>query len=277
MDQSGKNVASDRDLDEVIKSVLSAGKGKSPTELKRECLKRIAKSGQTYHRHLKKLIERGDIEKVGTSYRLPLESRVKGVIENLRFRLFRDPSVREVAREIGETPEKTRELIWRLIPETGWREPSKEQISLAEMKLHEIYEMATLLEHFDETPVKNRCRDVPEFRASLRDEMLQRILNRAKYALKHERDKLPTVRLVKENDRQIELDHTWPVRKESNWQWGDSSETYDKTTKSFSGAFTGERQIKIVYPSKEEMEKHESLLKAFLAEEKKSKSKTPVV
>lgn len=258
MGRHKKIAAGDEDLDKVIKDILNSGV-KTSTELKEACLKLTAKTEQTYHRRLRKLVERGEIQKEERTYRLPLESRVKRAIENLRFRLLRNPSEQEVAREIGETPEKAHELVWKLIPETGWKEPSKKQISLDGHRLHEVYEIAALLEHFDEESVRKRALTSDKFTTRdngsriidpgliyLRGEPINKIIKRARWALKNERNKLPRITFVAENDTIIEFDYTWPEpTEESEIRWGDSSEIYDKTTKSFSGAFTGERQITI--------------------------------
>ena len=168
-----------------------------------------------------------------------LQNKVEKTIKDLRFRLLRNPTIKEVAYEIGETPTVTERVVWRSTPKTKWREPTKDQISDSKWRLNRIYDLAALMEKFGEDAVKNRPWSIaPDEKTPSQLE-----LKRAKYALKHERDKLPKIVIVKEDEKKIEFDHKWP----KGSLMGDSSEIYDKIQKKFSGAFTGERQIKIIY------------------------------
>ena len=168
-----------------------------------------------------------------------LQDKVEKAIKDLRFRLLRNPTTKEVAYEIGVTPAVAERLVWKSAPKTKWREPKKDQISDSKWRLYRIYELAALMEKFGEDAVKNRPWSIaPGEKTPSRFE-----LKRAKYALKHEKDKLPKIVIVKENEKKIEFDHKWP----KGSLMGDSSEIYDKIQKKFSGAFTGERQIKIIF------------------------------
>jgi len=64
-----------------------------------------------------------------SEFEFPLERKVKKTLEELRreYRFFREPTVEEVAVKIGELPETTRSILYKLAPETEWKEQEKEQ------------------------------------------------------------------------------------------------------------------------------------------------------
>jgi hypothetical protein len=181
-----------------------------------------------------------------------LSTRVENTIEKLRYELLREPTIVEIAREIGETPEETHKIVWKTTPITKWQAPSGDSTF---WKLHEIYEIAALLEHFDEEAVRNRALGIPEswqdghgtiINQGLRSfspYSIDFVISRARYALENERDKLPTIIFINDDgfdgDQQIEFILSWP----EGSCFGDSTEFYDKTTNRLSGAHTGDRQV----------------------------------
>ena len=48
----------------------------------------------------------------------PLEEKVENAIDHSRFLLMRDPTPKEIGYNVGETPEKVREVAFKLAPKT---------------------------------------------------------------------------------------------------------------------------------------------------------------
>ena len=157
----------------------------------------------------------------------PLEEKVEKAIHHLRFLLMRDPTTTEIAYDVGETPEKMREIAFKLAPKLKWKEPSEEDIKGDYKKLSDIYQIASLLNHFKADIVLRRPTKF------LQKVTPNKILNRANYAREHEKENLPQVGLVKETDKFLEYSFYWSGG--SKYCFGDISEFYDKDTETLSG------------------------------------------
>lgn len=76
-----------------------------------------------------------------------IESKVVDGIENLRFKLFRNPDVDEIAVSIGESPEEksVRDAVYRIGSKMKWRPPTPEERLKANEDRALVLELATLL------------------------------------------------------------------------------------------------------------------------------------
>jgi hypothetical protein len=158
-----------------------------------------------------------------------LESRVKRAIQELRFLFIRNPSIIEIAYHIGENPDLIKKVVFRFSPTMKWKEPTKEQIEEADIKLREIYEAVALRKYFHIKTIL--CRPT----SLLYKEPTASILARIRYAQKYEQDKIPTIFRSKKpiastNEHQIELIYKWP-----NKGRGNTRELYDRKNKQLSG------------------------------------------
>ena len=78
------------------------------------------------------------------------------MIGDLRFVLFRNPTIIEVAYKVGKPPEIIREEIFRLASKLNWKEPTAEEIKKAEGKIKEVLEMSTLMKSFSFEVISKR-------------------------------------------------------------------------------------------------------------------------
>ena len=159
--------------------------------------------------------------------RAPLETKAEKTLTLLRFLLMRDPTLTELAYEVGVTPEKVREVAFKLSPKTKWKEPTKEQIKEGERKLKEIYQIASLLKHFKKEVVLRR--PVSHLGGMLRKDVLKRV----DYALKHEIEELPTIKFREETEERKEFEFIWS--RESKYRFTTYPEYYYKKTRQLSG------------------------------------------
>ena len=132
----------EKSREKLILKSLREGR-KQWSELERELVNSGKMSVSTLSARLKdlereKLIRRiiDDSKRpVGISYVLiescspPAEEKVEKTVEELRLelRFFREPTAKEVAARVGETPETARSALYRLAPTTGWREQTEEE------------------------------------------------------------------------------------------------------------------------------------------------------
>ena len=131
----------EKSREKLILNSLREGR-KHWSELERELVSSGKMSVSTLSARLKdlereKLIRRiiDDLKRpVGVSYVLTdscslVEERVERTVEELRreLRFFREPTAKEVATRVGETPENTRSALYKLAPKVGWREQTEEE------------------------------------------------------------------------------------------------------------------------------------------------------
>jgi hypothetical protein len=74
-----------------------------------------------------------------------IESKVAGGIDDLRFKLFRNPDVDEIAVSIGESPEEksVRDAIYRIGSKLKWRPPTPDERTKANEDRALVLELAT--------------------------------------------------------------------------------------------------------------------------------------
>ena len=144
---------------------------------------------------------------------------------------MRDPSTIEIAYEVGETPEKIREVAFKLAPKLKWKEPTEDEIKKAEMKIKEIYQTASLLNKFDSMIVLKRPA------THLGGLSYKTILKRAKYALDSEKELLPKIVIDMETEEYELFRFEFPDN--SKFQFTGTPEYYYKQEKRLSGQIGG--------------------------------------
>jgi predicted transcriptional regulator len=129
--REGDLVSHRRSLSSDAKVLIALLK-KQPQDIEALC-KSASVSISTFYRIRPLLEGRGIIKRTGEGYALStysvLEEKVKRAVDDLRheYRFFREPTVKEVAENIGEPLKTMSSLLYKLIPETGWKEQEKEQ------------------------------------------------------------------------------------------------------------------------------------------------------
>lgn len=176
------------------------------------------------------------------------ELELERVIDNLRFVKMRDPTILDISYQVGEIPEKVREAAFRLAPKIKWKDPSEEEVKEAELKIKEVFQITALLQHFRQEVVFTRPAK------QLGGQKWKNVLERAKYASKHEKEKLPKIKFNEETEERIEFEFVWPrVSK----YFGDYPEYYYKKKKQLSGNIWFKEQAKkLIRHIKKQMEDH---------------------
>jgi hypothetical protein len=151
---------------------------------------------------------------------------VEKAIGHLIFLLLRNPTSEEIGYEIGETPEKVREVAFKLAPKLGWKEPLENEIKEAKLRIKEIYQTASLSQKFGKPIVFTRPVKYLGGR-SWKD-----ILQRVDYALKYESEKIPAIKENEETEERLEFEFVWSRGSD---YFGGYPEYYDKKKKQLSG------------------------------------------
>jgi hypothetical protein len=147
---------------------------------------------------------------------------IENTIKTLKFLLMRNPTLLEIAHKMDTTPEAIREPAFKLSSKTKWSEPSGKQCLEAEEKLKGIYELGSVFQRFG----KSAAHSTP---LSLIRESPTIIVERVGYALKNERDELPEIVVLSEDEKRIEFEFKWP--RNSQWYLSyDYSQFYYKET-----------------------------------------------
>jgi DNA-binding HxlR family transcriptional regulator len=141
------------DNEQIILATLKEGE-KRWKDLERVLVKSGKMSKSTLSQNLFKLERDGKIKRFAdyskkppavqyalSSFESHLERKVREAVEELRcgFKFFREPTVKEVAFKVGETPEAVRPILYGLAPKIGWREQDKEE---AEKEAEEAINLA---------------------------------------------------------------------------------------------------------------------------------------
>ncbi|HUU88013.1 MAG TPA: hypothetical protein VMX17_09710 [Candidatus Glassbacteria bacterium] len=166
----------------------------------------------------------------------PLEEKVEKTIDHLRFLLMRDPTTTEIAYDVGETPEKMRKIAFKLAPKIKWKEPTEDETKEAELRIKEVLQIACLLQHFEKSIIFTRPTSY------LGGRLWKDILERANYALKHEKEKVPNIKTNEETEERIEFDFVWS--RNSKFAFTTYPEYYYKNKKELSGATWAKEQMK---------------------------------
>lgn len=160
--------------------------------------------------------------------KLRYEQKLKKAIKSLRFDFMRDPTILEIAYDVGETPEAIRETVFKLSPISGWREPSEKEIADAKGKVKRVYELGSVFRQFGNSNIVYN----PSY--PLSKESHTAIIKRVNYALKNEKDQLPEIVVVNEEEQRTEFKFRWP--KISKWYLsGDYTEYCYKKSGKLSG------------------------------------------
>ena len=134
----------------------------------------------------------------------PLQEKVEATITDLRFILMRNPTPEEIAETVGIIPEKARELAYKSAPKTKWKEISEEDKKKADLKIKDIYKIASLLDYFGQSITLTRPT------RHLVGKIWKDIIERAKYALDEENKKVPKIKVTEETNEKIEFEFIWP-------------------------------------------------------------------
>jgi DNA-binding HxlR family transcriptional regulator len=141
------------DNEQTVLEALKDGE-KRWKDLERVLVKSGKMSKSTLSQNLLKLEREGRIKRFADSSKKPpavhyslscfesdLERKVREAVEELRigFKFFREPTVKEVAFKVGETPETVRPMLFGLAPKIGWREQDREE---AEKEAEEAVNLA---------------------------------------------------------------------------------------------------------------------------------------
>ena len=206
----------------------------------------LKKKPETYIQNLKPLLVREDgsiITKFEKYIEIPkLEEektpqlkKVEKTINDLRFILMRNPTPEEIAETVGIIPEKARELAYKSAPKTKWKESSEDDKKKADLKIKEIYQLASLSKHFDTKTILERPA------THLGGLAYQPIVDRINHALKSEKDELPKIVFDKETDDYKRFDFKWPTT--SRFKFTGNMEFYYKKEKKLSGQLSGMKEI----------------------------------
>jgi DNA-binding HxlR family transcriptional regulator len=139
--------------DQLILDSLREGR-KQWTDLERELVKSGKMSLDTLSKHLKGLEKDKAVRRVvdtvhrpavvwymlteyGSPFDLAVEQAVKAIRKENRF--LKEPTIKEIAARVGDTPENVNPVIYRLAPKIGWREQTVEE---AESEARDALEVA---------------------------------------------------------------------------------------------------------------------------------------
>jgi DNA-binding HxlR family transcriptional regulator len=124
------------------------------TDLERELVKSGKMSLDTLSKHLKDLEKDKEVKRfvdsshrpasvwyVLTDYNPPLDSTVERIAKAISKEKYflKDPTVKEIAARVGETPENVNPVIYRLAPKIRWKEQTFEE---AESEARDALEVA---------------------------------------------------------------------------------------------------------------------------------------
>jgi len=76
-----------------------------------------------------------------------LEDQVRHCLKEFRFKFFRNPTVNEVATEIGEHPVIVERILYTTSPTTKWRPPTSEEIEIAQREAAEFLKKAAEIKY----------------------------------------------------------------------------------------------------------------------------------
>ena len=68
-------------------------------------------------------------------------------LKEFRFKFFRNPTVNEVATEIGEHPVIVERILYTTSPTTKWRPPTSEEIEIAQREAAEFLKKAAEIKY----------------------------------------------------------------------------------------------------------------------------------
>ena len=131
------------------------------------------------------------------------QQNIEKATDQLRFLLMRDPTPKEIAYEVGETPEKVREIAFKLAPKKKWKDPSEDETKEAKLRIKEIYQIASLLQKFEKPIVFTRPAKY------LGGRIWKDILERVDYAIKHKKEKIPKIKVNKETEERLDFEFVW--------------------------------------------------------------------
>lgn len=154
---------------------------------------------------------------------------VETTVKKLRFCLMRNPTIKEVAYEVGKPPETIRSEMYSLSPKIGWKEPNPDEIKEAKNFVAEIYEIAALMDYFPFEAINKRPTRF------LGGQSWKKVEERALYAVENETDQIPKLELLKEDEKTIEFKFIPPPK--SKYNFGSLPESYDKEKRLINGQF----------------------------------------